>query len=225
MATPNIKAITEGKVAGKIAFSVIDRRPKILLDDESSQPVGDIKGKIEFKNVTFRYPTRPEQKVLDDFSATFEEGKTTAIVGASGSGKSTIIQLIERFYDPESGCVNLDEKDIKSLHLRELRRKIGYVGQEPVLFNQSIKENLLYGNPDANDEEIIQALKSANAWDFINQKMGLEGINTNVGNAGGQLSGGQKQRIAIARAFIKKPKILLLDEATSALDKKNEKEV
>jgi ATP-binding cassette subfamily B (MDR/TAP) protein 1 len=103
MATPNIKAITEGKVAGKIAYDVIDRKPKILLDDPTSQKVGDILGKIEFKNVTFRYPTRPEQKVLDDFSATFEEGKTTAIVGASGSGKSTIIQLIERFYDPEAG--------------------------------------------------------------------------------------------------------------------------
>jgi len=94
MATPNIKAITEGKVAGKIAYDVIDRKPKILLDDPTSQKVGDVLGKIEFKNVTFRYPTRPEQKVLDDFSATFEEGKTTAIVGASGSGKSTIIQLI-----------------------------------------------------------------------------------------------------------------------------------
>jgi len=109
--------------------------------------------------------------------------------------------------------------------LRELRRKIGYVGQEPVLFNSSIKDNLLYGNPDATDDQIIQALKSANAWNFINEKMGLDGINTNVGNSGGQLSGGQKQRIAIARAFIKVPKILLLDEATSALDKKNEKEV
>ena len=109
--------------------------------------------------------------------------------------------------------------------MRELRRKIGYVGQEPVLFNSSIKENLLYGNPTATDEQVINALKSANAWNFINEKMGAEGINTNVGNSGGQLSGGQKQRIAIARAFIKVPKILLLDEATSALDKKNEREV
>ncbi len=225
MATPNIKAITEGKVAGKIAYDIIDRRPKILLDDINAERVGKIRGKIEFRNVTFRYPTRPEQKVLDDFSASFEEGKTTAIVGASGSGKSTIIQLIERFYDPEAGYIQFDGRDVKYLNLRELRRKIGYVGQEPVLFNQSIKENLLYGNPEATDEEVIQALKSANAWDFIQQKMGENSINTNVGNAGGQLSGGQKQRIAIARAFIKKPKILLLDEATSALDKKNEKEV
>lgn len=185
MATPNIKAITEGKVAGKIAYDVIDRKPKILLDDPEAQPVGEIRGHIEFKNVTFRYPTRTEQKVLDDFTATFEEGKTTAIVGASGSGKSTIIQLIERFYDPENGEITVDGEDIKSFHLRGLRRKIGYVGQEPVLFNQSIKENLLYGNPEANDEEVIQALKSANAWNFINEKMGENGIYTNVGNAGG----------------------------------------
>lgn len=119
----------------------------------------------------------------------------------------------------------MDGRQIKDLHLRELRRKIGYVGQEPVLFNSSIKDNLLYGNPTATDEQVIAALKSANAWNFINEKMGQEGINTNVGNSGGQLSGGQKQRIAIARAFIKVPKILLLDEATSALDKKNEREV
>lgn len=103
VATPNIKAITEGRVAGKAAYDIIDRQPRILLDDPSASPVGEIRGKIEFRNVTFRYPTRQEQKVLDNFSATFEEGKTTAIVGASGSGKSTIIQLIERFYDPEAG--------------------------------------------------------------------------------------------------------------------------
>nr|AAK19598.2 putative ABC transporter [Sterkiella histriomuscorum] len=225
MATPNIKAVTEGRVAGKMAYDIIERIPAIQLDQQGAKPVGDIKGEIEFRNVTFTYPTRPEQKVLDNFSAVFREGKTTAIVGASGSGKSTIIQMIERFYDPDQGEIYLDGKPLNSLHLRELRRKIGYVGQEPVLFNNSIKENLLYGKPDATDEEVIQALKSANAYDFINEKMGKTGINTHVGNAGGQLSGGQKQRIAIARAFIKKPKILLLDEATSALDKRNEKEV
>ena len=108
MATPNIKAITEGRVAGKVAYDIIDRVPRILMDDPIANSVGNIRGSIEFKNVTFRYPTRPEQKVLDDFSATFEEGKTTAIVGASGSGKSTIIQLIERFYDPENGSIVLD---------------------------------------------------------------------------------------------------------------------
>jgi ATP-binding cassette subfamily B (MDR/TAP) protein 1 len=168
MATPNMKAITEGRVAGKVAYDIIERVPKILLDDSNAIPVHDVRGLIEFKNVTFRYPTRPEQKILDGFSATFEEGKTTAIVGASGSGKSTIIQLIERFYDPESGSIHVDSSDIKTLRLRDLRRKIGYVGQEPVLFNSTIKDNLLYGNPEASDSEIISALKAANAWDFIN---------------------------------------------------------
>ncbi|CDW88003.1 abc transporter family protein [Stylonychia lemnae] len=225
MATPNVKAIAEGKVAGKMAFDIIDRVPRIRMDDPSYEKVGDLKGQIEFRNVTFTYPSRPEQKVLDNFSAVFEEGKTTAIVGASDSGKSTIIQMIERFYDPDQGSVIVDGRNLKNLNLREFRHKVGYVSQEPVLFNTSIKANLLYCKPDATDDEVIQALKSANAYNFINEKMGKDGIYTNVGNAGGQLSGGQKQRIAIARAFIKKPKILLLDEATSALDKRNEREV
>ena len=138
-----------------MAYEIIERKPEILLDDPKAKPIGTIRGKIEFKNVSFTYPTRPDQKVLDNFSAVFEEGKTTAIVGASGSGKSTIIQLVERFYDPAAGQILLDGQEIKTLHLRELRRKLGYVGQEPVLFNNSIKENLLYGKPDATDEEII----------------------------------------------------------------------
>lgn len=133
---------------------------------------------------------------------------------------------MERFYDPEFGTVTLDGIDLKDLNLKNYRKNlVGYVSQEPVLFNCSIKENLLYAKPEATDEEVIAALKSANAWDFVSQLGNGQGMNTNVGNAGNQLSGGQKQRIAIARAFIKKPKILLLDEATSALDKRNEKEV
>ncbi|CDW80084.1 abc transporter family protein [Stylonychia lemnae] len=225
LAAPNFKALTEGRVAGKMAYEIIERVPKINLDDPQAEQCENLTGQIEFKNVTFSYPTRPEQKILDDFSAVFEEGKTTALVGASGSGKSTIVQLIERFYDPDHGSVYVDGKNLNKINLRKFREKIGYVGQEPVLFNMSIKENILYGNPNASNEEVIQALKSANAWDFIQEKMIQNGIDTNVGNSGGQLSGGQKQRLAIARAFIKKPKILLLDEATSALDKKNEKEV
>ena len=122
---------------------------------------------------------------MKNFSYTFEKGKTTALVGPSGSGKSTVVQLIERFYDAEEGAVYLDGEDIKSFNLRSWRNTLGYVGQEPVLFNTSIKENLLFGNPDATDGEIVEALKSSNAWSFIEKKMGKDGINTNVGQAGG----------------------------------------
>jgi len=144
-------------------------------------------------------------------------------VGPSGSGKSTIVQLIERFYDPLEGQVLIDGEDLKILNLRQFRQKVGYVGQEPVLFNSSIKQNILLGCPDATDEQIVTALKKSNAWEFIDKRK--EGIDLHVGAAGGQISGGQKQRVAIARAFIKNPKILIFDEATSALDKRNEQEV
>ena len=175
-----------------MAFDIIDRIPAIPINDPQAVKVDPkkLKGRIEFRNVTFTYPTRPGQKILDEFTATFEEGKTTALVGASGSGKSTIIQLMERFYDPDFGDVVIDGKNLRQLNLKSLRQQIGYVGQEPVLFNMTIKENILYGNPDATDEDVVRALKSANAWDFIQKKMKEHGINTNVGNAGGQLSGG-----------------------------------
>lgn len=133
------------------------------------------------------------------------------------------MQLLERFYDPNGGEVLIDGVNIKELQLREYRQRVGYVGQEPVLFNTSIKENIKMGMPSATDEEIISALKKSNAWEFIEGRN--EGIDLHVGAAGGQISGGQKQRVAIARAFIKQPRILIFDEATSALDKKNEAEV
>ena len=161
--------------------------------------------------------------MLNNFTCTFEKGKTTAIVGPSGSGKSTIVQLLMRFYDPIQGTVLIDGERLDSLKLRSFRKQIGYVSQEPILFNCSIKENILLGCPEATDQEIIEALKMANAWDFVNKYP--QKLETNVGAGGGQLSGGQKQRIALARAIIKKPKILIFDEATSALDKKNEAEV
>jgi ATP-binding cassette subfamily B (MDR/TAP) protein 1 len=126
-----------------------------------------LKGKYEFRNVEFTYPSRPDHKILKSFSCEFEAGKTTALVGPSGSGKSTIIQLLERFYDPTGGQILLDGEDIKNVNLKSMRQLIGYVGQEPVLFNASIKENMLFAKPDATEEEIIQALKDANAWSFI----------------------------------------------------------
>lgn len=147
--------------------------------------------------------------------------KSAGIMGESGCGKSTILQLMMRFYDPDSGTVTLDGVDLRRLDLHWLRSQIGYVGQEPLLFSASIKENMLVGKNDASEEEITLALRGAEILDFV---MGLsENLNTYVGAGGSQLSGGQKQRIAIARALIKNPHILLLDEATSALDRRNEK--
>ncbi len=128
MATPNLKAVAEGRVAGKMAFDVIDRIPQIKQDDPTAQKIGEIKGKIEFKNVSFYYPSRPDNQILKNFSATFEYGKTTAIVGPSGSGKSTIVQLIERFYDPLEGEVLIDGQNLKDINLRDFRQKVGYVG-------------------------------------------------------------------------------------------------
>lgn len=221
-AGPSITAVNVAKAAGKSAFDVIDRPPMIKQDDKDAV-MHTLKGQIEFKDVDFFYPSRPDQPILRKFSHAFEEGKTTAIVGPSGSGKSTTVQLVERFYDPNAGQVLVDGKDLKSINLRFYRQQIGYVGQEPVLFNTTIKQNLLMGKPDATDAEIEEALKKTNAWGFVNARDG--GINSQVGAGGGQLSGGQKQRIALARAFLKKPRVLIFDEATSALDKVNEAEV
>jgi ATP-binding cassette subfamily B (MDR/TAP) protein 1 len=128
MATPNIKAVVEGQLAGKLAYDIINRAPKINNNDEKSKKLTNLSGRIEFKNVDFSYPTRQDQKVLNNFSAVFEQGKTTAIVGASGSGKSTIVQLIERFYDPASGEVLVDGHNLKDINLRDFRYKVGYVG-------------------------------------------------------------------------------------------------
>jgi len=156
-------------------------------------------------------------------SLTIEPNKKTALVGESGSGKSTTVQLLQRFYDPIDGEIQLDGKNLSGLNLKWWRSQMSYVGQEPVLFSKSIRDNLALAKDNVTEEEMIAALKKANAHEFV---MHLEkGLDTFVGGSGGQLSGGQKQRIAIARAIIKDAPILLLDEATSALDRKNEKEI
>ncbi|NXQ93717.1 MDR1 protein, partial [Sagittarius serpentarius] len=178
------------------------------------------KGNLEFQNVYFNYPARPDTKILKGLNLKVSCGQTVALVGGSGCGKSTTVQLIQRFYDPKEGTVTIDGQDIKTLNIRYLREIIGVVNQEPVLFATTIAENIRYGREDVTMDEIEKATKEANAYDFI---MTLPNkFETVVGERGTQLSGGQKQRIAIARALVRNPKILLLDEATSALDTESE---
>ncbi|KAK8507364.1 hypothetical protein V6N12_072630 [Hibiscus sabdariffa] len=179
-----------------------------------------IQGRIELKNVFFAYPTRPDQMIFKDLNLRIEAGRTVALVGQSGSGKSTIIGLIERFYDPMKGSVFIDAQDIRNYNLRMLRTHIALVSQEPTLFAGTIRENIAYGKPKAKESEIRKAAKLANAHEFISGMK--DGYDTNCGERGVQLSGGQKQRIALARAILKNPSILLLDEATSALDSLSE---
>jgi len=180
-------------------------------------------GAIRFEGVQFSYPNRLDTEIYAGLTVEMEAGKTTALVGSSGSGKSTAVQLIERFYDPLGGRVLLDGADLKTLDLAWLRQQIGLVGQEPVLFSGTIVENIMMGKDGATRDEAIAAAKMANAHSFITEFE--QGYDTDVGGSGNQLSGGQKQRIAIARAIIKDPPILLLDEATSALDNESERVV
>ncbi|XP_028121789.1 ABC transporter B family member 9-like [Camellia sinensis] len=205
-------------------FEIIDSKPKIDSSSNEGTTLATINGDIEFKHVSFKYPTRPDVQIFRDLCLTIPSGKTVALVGESGSGKSTVISLIERFYDPESGHIFLDGVEIQKLKLSWLRQQMGLVSQEPVLFNETIRTNIAYGKKgEAAEEEIIAATKAANAHNFISALP--HGYDTNVGERGVQLSGGQKQRIAIARAIVKDPKILLLDEATSALDAESERVV
>nr|GEY13188.1 ABC transporter B family member 13-like [Tanacetum cinerariifolium]GEY33322.1 ABC transporter B family member 13-like [Tanacetum cinerariifolium]GEY56917.1 ABC transporter B family member 13-like [Tanacetum cinerariifolium] len=213
--------IVKGTQALGSVFEILNRKSAITPDQPDSTSVDHIKGDVEFRNVIFSYPTRPDIFILNDLNLKIMSGKSIAIVGPSGSGKSTIIGLVSRFYDPISGSVCIDGLDIKKLNLKSLRRRIGLVQQEPSLFSTSIYENIKYGNEDASEIEITNAAKLANAHGFISRMP--EGYKTEVGNKGVQLSGGQKQRVAIARAVLKNPSILLLDEATSALDTASER--
>jgi ATP-binding cassette subfamily B protein len=180
-----------------------------------------VDGKIRFDHVGFSYPSRPESLAMNDFSLEIEPGDTLAIVGPSGAGKSTSFQLLLRFYDVLSGAILVDGRDISRLDPRELRRQIGLVPQETVLFGESAMENIRYGRPDASDEEVKQAAILAAADEFIENLP--EGYGTFLGERGTRLSGGQRQRVAIARAILKDPPILLLDEATSSLDAESER--
>ncbi|CAG8499839.1 12693_t:CDS:10, partial [Cetraspora pellucida] len=218
-AAPHLTAISNAMGAAFKLFEVIDRIPTI----DSTSPNGQIvqksssQGRLEFKNISFHYPTRPDVQVLKNFNLIIEPGQTVALVGSSGSGKSTIVGLLERFYDPTSGSILLDDVDIKNINIKSLRRQIGLVGQEPVLFAKSIKVNVGWGGDPMESEptldDIIEACKKSNAHDFIDV----------LPKKYDTIVGGQKQRIAIARALIKNPQILLLDEATSALDTESER--
>ncbi|KAK9129443.1 hypothetical protein Sjap_009930 [Stephania japonica] len=215
--------IMKGSQALAQVFGILERRTAIEPSNPTAEVVTEIKGDIEFRKVTFKYPSRPEVTVLEDLNLSVSAGNSLAIVGQSGSGKSSIISLLMRFYDPTSGVITIDGLDIRSLNLRSLRRKIGLVQQEPALFSTTIYENIKYGREGASEIEIMKAAKAANAHTFISRMP--DGYQTQVGERGTQLSGGQKQRVAIARAILKDPAILLLDEATSALDTTSEKVV
>ncbi|KAK6115191.1 hypothetical protein DH2020_007460 [Rehmannia glutinosa] len=215
--------LVKGSQVLESVFNILHRKTSIDPNNPSATMVTDIRGDIEFRNVSFKYPTRPDITVFDDLSLKIPNGKSMAIVGQSGSGKSTVISLLLRFYDPTSGTVLIDGFDIKTLNLKSLRSRIGLVQQEPVLFSTTIYENIKYGNSNASEIEIMNAAKAANAHEFISRMP--DGYHTQVGEKGVQLSGGQKQRVAIARAILKDPSILLLDEATSALDIASEMQV
>ncbi|CAI5954612.1 unnamed protein product [Closterium sp. NIES-64] len=212
--------IAKGSVAVRSVFKTTDRTPKILSDDPTAEVVSTVRGEIEFRSVSFAYPARPETPVLQDLSLRAAPGKMLALVGPSGSGKSSVVALVERFYDPTAGSVRVDGEDIRTVHLKTLRSFIGLVSQEPALFATTIRGNILYGQPGASEAEVVEAAQAANVHGFISSLP--EGYDTQVGERGVQLSGGQKQRIAIARAILKDPAVLLLDEATSALDAESE---
>ncbi|KAF4370235.1 hypothetical protein CsatB_005808 [Cannabis sativa] len=215
---------SKAKVAAASIFSIIDRKSQIDPSDESGETLNDVKGEIHLRHVSFKYPLRPDIQIFKDLSLTIHSGKTVALVGESGSGKSTVIALLQRFYDPDSGHITLDGVELQKLKLKWLRQQMGLVSQEPVLFNDTIRANIAYGKEgEASEAEILAASELANAHKFISSLH--QGYDTIVGERGVQLSGGQKQRVAIARAIAKSPKILLLDEATSALDAESEKVV
>ena len=210
------------KVAAGRIFSLLQRVPQTAGEVSS---LSNVTGQVDFDSVKFRYPTRRNVKVLRGLSLNVRAGQTVALVGASGCGKSTCIQLLERFYDPDAGTVNLDNENIQPINTGDLRSHLGLVSQEPVLFNRTIGDNIAYGdnNRDVPMIEIMEAARKANIHTFIQSlPMGYE---TMVGERGSQLSGGQKQRIALARALVRNPKILILDEATSSLDSESEQVV
>ncbi|KAG6603122.1 ABC transporter B family member 2 [Phytophthora cinnamomi] len=220
--SPNLTAVMDAKGSAVALYELLDTQSQIDASQNGDGIIPELcLGKIEAINVDFAYPSRMDAPILRSYCVTIEPGQTVAFVGASGGGKSTIISLLERFYDPTSGSILLDGRDLRTLNLKWLRSQIGLVSQEPVLFAATIAENITAGRIDFTREDVIAAAKLANAHTFI---MSLpETYDTLIGEKGVSLSGGQKQRVAIARAIIREPKILVLDEATSALDAESER--
>ncbi|CAK4611494.1 hypothetical protein AeMF1_018603 [Aphanomyces euteiches] len=220
----NLSAVATAYGAAKGLFVILDRQSDIDASDVNDGIIPKTcAGKVEARDVRFAYPSRPDDPILCGYSLTIESGETVALVGASGSGKNTLVSLLQRFYEPSSGAIFLDGHDIKTLQIQWLRRQIGLVSQEPVLFATTIFENIAAGATDVSKDDVIAAAKLANAHDFISKLP--QGYDTMCGEKGALLSGGQKQRIAIARAMVRQPKILILDEATSALDNESERVV
>ena len=211
-------ALQTGAASAERVFSILDTPPTIV-DKADAVKIDSFKEKIRFNNVSFRYES--DDKVLKDISFEIKKGSIVALVGSSGAGKSTLADLIPRFYDVNNGGITIDGHDVRNLSLNSLRRLMGVVTQETILFNDTVRANIAYGQKDVNDEQVIPAAKAANALEFINDLS--EGFDTVIGEKGVKLSGGQRQRLAIARAIMKNPPILILDEATSALDTESER--
>ncbi|UZD21724.1 ABC transporter transmembrane domain-containing protein [Algoriphagus halophytocola] len=214
-----------GDIYGQVQKAIGSSERVLEILDEEAEPVSGsntlrLEGKISFDHVGFHYPTRPEVEVLKDLTFHVKSGEKVALAGHSGAGKSTIIQLLMRFYEVQKGEILVDDKPLQDWNLENLRQQVGIVPQEVLLFGGSIRENIAYAKTDATEEEIIEAAKKANAWQFISKFP--EGLDTLVGERGVKLSGGQRQRVAIARAILKDPSILILDEATSSLDAESE---
>ena len=209
--------VKKASAAAERIFHIIDNETMVV-EDKNAQNIESFSSGIEINNITFSYE---DEIVVDGLNLKIPKGKSFALVGQSGSGKSTLANLICRFYDVDSGSINVDGINIKNLKKDALRNLIGLVTQDSILFNDSIKNNLLIAKPEATNEEIIECLKIANAWEFVSKMP--EQIDSNIGDSGNKLSGGQKQRLSIARAVLKNPPILVLDEATSALDSESEK--
>jgi ATP-binding cassette subfamily B (MDR/TAP) protein 1 len=213
----------EARDAAKLLKSFLNRIPKIDHWSTEGKQVDSLSGKVELQSVRFNYPGRPDHRVLRGVNIAAEPGQFVALVGASGSGKSTVMQLLERFYDPTAGSVLVDDVELKDYNLQSYRSQIAIVSQETTLYTGTIKENIMADKEDIGDEAVFQACKDANIYEFITSLP--DGFNTLVGAKGSLLSGGQRQRIAIARALLRDPKVLLLDEATSALDSTSERVV